>query len=610
MSFRWFACLVVSLALFAPALAAEREPPVYPDHRKLDVWRDAAGEHPIKTPADWAIRRRHILLGMQQAMGNLPDRSHLAPLDVKETDRYEGPGFTRITLSFAAEEGDRVPCYLFLPANRGDARVPGILALHQTTPTGKGQPAGLADSENLHYALELAKRGYVVLAPDYPSFGDYKYDFNADRYVSGSMKGIFNHMRAVDLLQSRPEVDPARIGAIGHSLGGHNAMFVGAFDERIKVIVSSCGWTPMHDYYGGKLAGWTSDRYVPAIRDVYGLDPDRVPFDMGEIVAALAPRGFFSNSPEHDSNFDVNGVRKAIAAARPIYELLGAPENLQVRYPNAGHEFPPAVRHEAYQFIDRILAHTPPKDLKAELPRIAPHEPNDALATFQVAPGFTIEQVAAEPLVASPVALDFDDRGRMYVVEMRDYSEQDKERLGRVHLLEDTDGDGRFDRGGIFAEGLSWPTALTCYDGGVFVGAAPDIYYLKDTDGDGRADVRRTVFTGFSRSNVQGLLNSFHWTLDNRIEGATSTGGGRVTRPDAPDVGACGAGRSRFFLRPTDPRLAARKRRGAAWHVVRRLGTEVRLLQQRSHPDGDVRRSLRGPQPGRLGADGADEHRG
>ena len=224
-------------------------------------------------------------------------------------------------------------------------------------------------------ALELAKRGYVVLVPDYPSFGDYKYDFNADKYISGSMKGIFNHMRAVDLLQSRPEVDPARIGAIGHSLGGHNAMFVGVFDERIKVIVSSCGWTPLHDYYGGKLEGWTSDRYVPTIRDVYKLDPDSVPFDMYEIVAALAPRGFFSNSPLHDSNFDVAGVRKAIAEAKPIYELLGAPEQLQVRYPDAGHEFPPAVRHEAYQFIDRILEHTPPNDFKAELPRIAPHEP-------------------------------------------------------------------------------------------------------------------------------------------------------------------------------------------------------------------------------------------
>jgi putative membrane-bound dehydrogenase-like protein len=527
---------LLSLIVLARVVAAEPETaPTYSDHRQLGVWRDAAGEHPITSPAEWAKRRSHILLGMQQAMGKLPDRSRLGPLDVQVTDQFAGPGFTRLTLSFAADQGDRVPCYLFLPSGLAVRRAPGILALHQTTVTGKGQPAGLADGENLHYALELAKRGYVVLAPDYPSFGDYRYDFKTDEYESGSMKGIFNHMRAVDLLVSRAEVDPDRIGAIGHSLGGHNAMFVGAFDERIKVIVSSCGWTPLHDYYGGKLEGWTSDRYVPSIRDRYGLDPDKVPFDMGEIVAALAPRAFFSNSPLHDSNFDVEGVRKAIAEAQRIYELLGVPDNLQVRYPDSGHDFPPKERNEAYQFVDRILAHKPSDDLKAELPRIPPHEPDEALATFKVLEGFRIEQVAAEPLVASPVAMSFDADGRLYVVEMRDYSEQDKERLGRIRLLEDTNDDGRFDKATLFAEGLSWPTAVTCFDGGVFVGAAPDVVYLKDTDGDGKADVVKTVFTGFPRSNVQGLLNSLQWGPDNRIHGSASSSGGSIRRPDVPD---------------------------------------------------------------------------
>ena len=175
-------------------------------------------------------------------------------------------------------------------------------------------------------------------------------------------------------------------------------------------------------------------------------------------------------------------------------------------------------------------------DFKDELPRIAPHEPAEALATFRTLPGFRMEQVAAEPLVHSPVALSFDESGRMYVVEMIDYSEQDKESLGVVRLLEDTDGDGRFDKSTAFAEMLSWPTAIVCYDGGVFVGAAPHIYYLKDTDGDGKADIRKTVFTGFGRSNVQGLFNSFHWGLDNRIHGATSTSGAQVSRADAPDA--------------------------------------------------------------------------
>jgi putative membrane-bound dehydrogenase-like protein len=169
------------------------------------------------------------------------------------------------------------------------------------------------------------------------------------------------------------------------------------------------------------------------------------------------------------------------------------------------------------------------------LPRISPHEPAAAMATFEVAPGFRIEQVAAEPLLHSPVAIDFDDRGRCYVVEMIDYSEQSTDCLGAVRILEDVDGDGRMDKTTLFAKGLSWPTGVLCYDGGVFVCAAPDIYYLKDSDGDGVADVRRTVFTGFKRTNVQGLVNSLRWGLDSRVHGATSSSGApAVTRPDDP----------------------------------------------------------------------------
>lgn len=387
---------------------------------------------PLKRPPTGPSDAAHVLLGMQQAMGPLPSRENLPPLDVQIEETFDGTTFTRYKLSFLAEGKDRVPCYLFVPKGLAGKRVPGILALHQTVELGKKEPAGLGPSENKHYGLELAKRGYVVLVPDYPSFGDYQYDFNADDYVSGSMKGIFNHMRAVDLLLSRSEVDPARIGAIGHSLGGHNAMFVGLFDERIKVIVSSCGWTPFHHYYGGKLEGWTSDRYVPRIRDVYGLDPNRVPFDMYEIVAGFAPRAFFSVSPLHDDNFEVEGVRKVMAAAQPVYDLLGASENLQARYPDAPHDFPPKERHEAYAFIDRVLEHKPREDFASELPRSAPHEPADALSTIQVLDGFEIQQTAAEPLVASPVAMAFDGNARLYVVEMRDYSEQDKERRARA----------------------------------------------------------------------------------------------------------------------------------------------------------------------------------
>jgi len=169
------------------------------------------------------------------------------------------------------------------------------------------------------------------------------------------------------------------------------------------------------------------------------------------------------------------------------------------------------------------------------LKRVPPTPPEKALQTIEIADGFRVELVAAEPLVVDPVAMAFDEYGRLYVVEMRDYSEQATERLGRVRLLTDENGDGQFDKSIVYIEGLSWPTAIICYNGGVFIGNAPDILYCKDRDGDGDADDRLVVFTGFGRDNVQGLLNSFQWGLDQRIYGSSSTTGGRITRPDSND---------------------------------------------------------------------------
>ncbi|MBN1351350.1 alpha/beta fold hydrolase [candidate division KSB1 bacterium] len=332
------------------------------DHQNVLIYAGEAGQIlPVKSIGDWQQRRRQILDGMQQAMGPLPSRENQVPFEIEVLEMVRIASFERRKISMAVEPGSRLHAYLFIPAGlKAGERVPGLLALHPTHPLGKGDTAGLSGRENRAYGLELAQRGYVVMVPDYPSFGDdAEYDFSADRYLSGSMKGIFNHIRCVDYLCSLAMVDSARLGAIGHSLGGHNAMFVGAFDTRLKVIVASCGWTPFHHYYEGKIDGWTSDRYMPRLREVYGLEPDRVPFDFYEVVAALAPRAFFSNSPLRDSNFDYRGVQKAIPEAAKIYRLYHAESLLQVRYPDCEHDFPPEIREEAYRFIDRILSHRP-----------------------------------------------------------------------------------------------------------------------------------------------------------------------------------------------------------------------------------------------------------
>ena len=232
-----------------------------------------------------------------------------------------------------------------------------MLALHPTSVLGKRIVAGEGPRPNRNYGQELAKRGYVVLAPDYPSFGDQQtYNFATDSYLSGTMKAIVNHQRGIDVLTKMTEVDSDRIGAIGHSLGGHNAIFIGAFDKRVRCVISSCGWDPFPFYYGGKLAGWSSQRYMPRIREVYGLDPKKMPFDFPETIAAIAPRAFFSCSPLNDSNFDAKGVKQAEPAIRSVYETLDAGDQMVIRYPDAGHDFPTEVRNEAYDFLDRALS--------------------------------------------------------------------------------------------------------------------------------------------------------------------------------------------------------------------------------------------------------------
>jgi putative membrane-bound dehydrogenase-like protein len=160
----------------------------------------------------------------------------------------------------------------------------------------------------------------------------------------------------------------------------------------------------------------------------------------------------------------------------------------------------------------------------------------DAIGAVELAdPTLTLELVAAEPIVQSPVAMTFDEHGRLFVVEMIDYPHDSATHPGRISVLEDSDGDGRFDRAHVFADDLPWPSGAFPWDGGLFVTASPDILYLKDTTGDGRADLRRVVYTGFGNTVPEPMpdmvVNGFAWGLDNRIYGATSRNGGQVQAP-------------------------------------------------------------------------------
>ncbi|MDB6172389.1 MAG: putative rane-bound dehydrogenase [Chthoniobacteraceae bacterium] len=189
----------------------------------------------------------------------------------------------------------------------------------------------------------------------------------------------------------------------------------------------------------------------------------------------------------------------------------------------------------------------------------APKSPGDSLAAIRVRAGFKVELVAAEPLVIDPIAFEWDSIGRLWVVEMRDYplGMDGKGKAGGViKLLEDTNGDGIYDKATPFMEGLPFPSGVMPYRNGLLICAAPDILYAEDTDGDGHADVRRVLFTGFKQGNQQHRLNGFEWGLDGWIYGANGDSGGEVqcvgslqTKPDKQSTPVSISGRD-FRFRP------------------------------------------------------------
>src|SRR5918996_2430764 len=152
-----------------------------------------------------------------------------------------------------------------------------------------------------------------------------------------------------------------------------------------------------------------------------------------------------------------------------------------------------------------------------------PYSAARSLETMRIEPGFRIEAFVTEPAIASPVAIEFDEEGRLFVVEMPGYP-LDTRPTGRVKLLEDTNGDGRIDRTTVFADQLVLPAGVMRGEKGILVTAAPDVIYFEDTNDDGRADIRRVVVTGFALSNPQHNLNAPTYGLDNWIYFAYSGG--------------------------------------------------------------------------------------
>src|SRR5215203_4718185 len=156
-----------------------------------------------------------------------------------------------------------------------------------------------------------------------------------------------------------------------------------------------------------------------------------------------------------------------------------------------------------------------------ESPALSPAE---ELKTFVLPPGYRAELVASEPMIEEPIVIDWDADGRLWVVELRGYmhdlpATDEREPLGRVSVLEDTNNDGRMDRKTIFLDGLVSPRAIKVLSKGVLVGEPPHLWFAQDTNGDLKADKKDLVCDcyGQAMANVEHNANSLLWALDNSI---------------------------------------------------------------------------------------------
>jgi dienelactone hydrolase len=283
----------------------------------------------------------------------------------------DGGAYDRARVTYTVEAGDRVPAWLLTPHGAVPPNGwPALLAVHQHADQyalGKAEPAGLAGDPMYAYGQELCRRGYVVLCPDLLCFEERRPDHArraARRRLDGARYEQFEFTQrllvgsclqtkylhdltcAVDLLASRPFVNRARLGVIGHSLGGLQALWLAWYDARIRVAVSSCGFGLVRTLVRDQIHhGFAT--YVPGLLTVGDLDL---------LAADVAPRAFLLTAGERDPLFPLDGVRAVVAAARRQYEAAGVPERFEALVFPAGHRFPDAVKAHVYAFIDRWLA--------------------------------------------------------------------------------------------------------------------------------------------------------------------------------------------------------------------------------------------------------------
>lgn len=340
------------------ASAAAGAPPAPPPLRGLSrhnllEYRTPTGQIKIARSAkEWQLRRAEAIAGFLQVTGPLPGPEKRVPLDIKVDEEYDAGAYLRRAITYQSEPGCRTTAYLCLPKSAlAGKKAKAVLCLHPTDDkVGYKVVVGLGGRPHRQYAAELAERGFVTISPSYVHLAQYYPDIDKLGYQSGTMKAIWDNVRALDLLDTLPFVDKKSYAAIGHSLGGHNAIYTAVLEPRIKTVVSSCGFDSFLDYYNGNIKGWTQHRYMPRLAPYLGRPAD-IPFDFYELIAALAPRRVFVNAPLRDANFRHDSVARIRQSALEIFKLYNAAKHLQVHHPDSDHDFPDPIRLAAYALL-------------------------------------------------------------------------------------------------------------------------------------------------------------------------------------------------------------------------------------------------------------------
>ncbi|RIH64465.1 hypothetical protein D1164_13980 [Mariniphaga sediminis] len=324
----------------------------------------------------WKIKRDSIIQRSRIMLGEIPVVNE-TPVNSKVLGENRCNGYKEKKVQFDSGTGDTITGFLLIPDGAAASSPrPGIMALHATGP-GSKQTVGLVAKEGRCYGMELALRGYVVLAIDvisageriYPGYDAYYTDEFYKQFPQWSAMGkmIHDHKKGVDFLCQKEMVDSERIGCIGHSLGGYNSFFLQAFESRIKAAVSSCGLSPM----GGTNSPYQFARndwfvhFNPYFREF--IRTGIIPCDMHEIMALCAPRPFFNYSARKDAvychssdgnpDFDDwwQTMDKALNQVNGVYDIFGKTNNFIRAETNGDHDFPAEIRKQAYAWLDKHL---------------------------------------------------------------------------------------------------------------------------------------------------------------------------------------------------------------------------------------------------------------